>query len=184
MQPQPSHLRAATHPPPRPYAQRPVRQFTPLGMTLTRAFEKLRDAGLTVPLALRPLPHPIPLHFRSQALLTSSDSGAWYWALCDTPSCDTRLYRFRVGQLVWAKCDHQSPAYTFYTCSSSSSKFSVDWFRCWWYWLSYGILGYSRLRTWSNWHGYITFQQFSSDHFSFWLWSSSKSFFRFVESSF
>ncbi|RVW33563.1 hypothetical protein CK203_116150 [Vitis vinifera] len=76
MQPRPPHPRATTHPPPRPYAQRPVRQFTPLGMTLTRAFEKLRDAGLTVPLALRPLPHPIPLHFRSQALLTSSDSGA------------------------------------------------------------------------------------------------------------
>ncbi|RVW35588.1 hypothetical protein CK203_073790 [Vitis vinifera] len=40
-------------------------QFTPLGMTLTRAFEKLRDAGVIVPLAPRPLPHPIPPHFRS-----------------------------------------------------------------------------------------------------------------------
>ncbi|RVW48264.1 hypothetical protein CK203_069537 [Vitis vinifera] len=49
----------------RPYAQRPPRQFTPLGMTLTRAFEKLRDAGVIVPLAPRPLPHPIPPHFRS-----------------------------------------------------------------------------------------------------------------------
>ncbi|RVW58297.1 hypothetical protein CK203_057474 [Vitis vinifera] len=47
-----------------PYAQRPARQFTPLGMTLTRAFEKLRDAGVIVPLAPRPLPHPIPPHFR------------------------------------------------------------------------------------------------------------------------
>ncbi|RVW95509.1 hypothetical protein CK203_028729 [Vitis vinifera] len=65
MQPRPSHPRAATHPPPRPYAQRPARQFTPLGMTLTRAFEKLRDAGVIVPLAPRPLPHPIPPHFRS-----------------------------------------------------------------------------------------------------------------------
>ncbi|RVX01559.1 hypothetical protein CK203_017492 [Vitis vinifera] len=52
-------------PAPRPYAQRPARQFTPLGMTLTRAFEKLRDAGVIVPLAPRPLPHPIPPHFRS-----------------------------------------------------------------------------------------------------------------------
>ncbi|RVX08201.1 hypothetical protein CK203_017699 [Vitis vinifera] len=52
-------------PPPRPYAQRPPRQFTPLGMTLTRAFEKLKDAGVIVPLAPRPLPHPIPPHFRS-----------------------------------------------------------------------------------------------------------------------
>ncbi|XP_034693534.1 uncharacterized protein LOC117920231 [Vitis riparia] len=65
MQPRPSHPRATTHPPPRPYAQRAARQFTPLGMTLTRAFEKLRDAGVIVPLAPRPLPHPIPPHFRS-----------------------------------------------------------------------------------------------------------------------
>ncbi|KAJ9672970.1 hypothetical protein PVL29_026298 [Vitis rotundifolia] len=56
---------ATTHPPPRPYAQRPARQFTPLGMTLTRAFEKLRDAGLIVPLAPHPLPPSVPPHFRS-----------------------------------------------------------------------------------------------------------------------
>ncbi|KAL6316098.1 hypothetical protein AAG906_015614 [Vitis piasezkii] len=56
---------ATTHPPPRPYAQRPARQFTPLGMTLTRAFKKLRDAGLIVPFVPRPLPHPIPPHFHS-----------------------------------------------------------------------------------------------------------------------
>ncbi|RVW90935.1 hypothetical protein CK203_044187 [Vitis vinifera] len=65
MQPRPPHPRATTHLPPRPYAQRPVRQFTPLGMTLTRAFEKLRDGGLIVPLAPHPLPHPIPPHFCS-----------------------------------------------------------------------------------------------------------------------
>ena len=34
-------------------------------MTLTRAFEKLRDAGLNVPLAPRPLLHPISPHFHS-----------------------------------------------------------------------------------------------------------------------
>ncbi|KAL6344414.1 hypothetical protein AAG906_039670 [Vitis piasezkii] len=34
-------------------------------MTLTRAFEKLRDGGFIVPLAPCPLPHPIPPHFRS-----------------------------------------------------------------------------------------------------------------------
>ncbi|RVX14764.1 hypothetical protein CK203_012132 [Vitis vinifera] len=60
-----THPRATTHLLPRPYAQRPARQFTPLGMTLTRAFEKLRDAGVIIPLAPRPLPHPIPPHFRS-----------------------------------------------------------------------------------------------------------------------
>ncbi|RVX06440.1 hypothetical protein CK203_023531 [Vitis vinifera] len=46
MQPRLPHSKATTLSPPRPYAQRPARQFTPLGMTLTRAFEKLRDAGL------------------------------------------------------------------------------------------------------------------------------------------
>ncbi|KAL6323511.1 hypothetical protein AAG906_039088 [Vitis piasezkii] len=64
MQPRPPHPRATTPPPPRPYAQRFARQFTPLGKTLTKAFEKLRDAGVIVPLASRPLSHPIPPHFR------------------------------------------------------------------------------------------------------------------------
>ncbi|KAL6340506.1 hypothetical protein AAG906_006171 [Vitis piasezkii] len=41
-------------------------------MTLTRAFEKLRDAGVIVPLAPRPLPHPIPPHFRSHEPLHCS----------------------------------------------------------------------------------------------------------------
>nr|CAN68646.1 hypothetical protein VITISV_029687 [Vitis vinifera] len=43
--------------------ERLVRQYTPLGMTLTKAFENLKDAGLIVPLAPCPLPHPIPPHF-------------------------------------------------------------------------------------------------------------------------
>ncbi|RVW79054.1 hypothetical protein CK203_048163 [Vitis vinifera] len=64
MQPRPPHPRAATHPR-LDHMHRGPRQFTPLGMTLTRAFEKLRDAGVIVPLAPRPLPHPIPPHFRS-----------------------------------------------------------------------------------------------------------------------
>ena len=34
-------------------------------MTLTKAFEKLRDTGVIVHLALCPLLHPIPPHFRS-----------------------------------------------------------------------------------------------------------------------
>ncbi|RVW15512.1 hypothetical protein CK203_077664 [Vitis vinifera] len=58
------HIREPLPLPPRPYAQRPARQFTPLGMTLTRAFEKLRDAGMIVPLAPRLLLHLIPPHFR------------------------------------------------------------------------------------------------------------------------
>ncbi|RVW42035.1 hypothetical protein CK203_117565 [Vitis vinifera] len=64
MQPRPPHPRTTIPLPPRPYAQRPARQFTPLGMTLTRAFEKLRDASMIVPLAPRPLLHLIPPHFR------------------------------------------------------------------------------------------------------------------------
>ncbi|RVW86704.1 hypothetical protein CK203_039826 [Vitis vinifera] len=66
MQPRPSHPRTTTHPPPRPYAQRPMRQFTPLDMTLTRAFEKLRDAGLIVPLA----PPPLATSYSSSFLFT------------------------------------------------------------------------------------------------------------------
>ncbi|KAJ9680280.1 hypothetical protein PVL29_019559 [Vitis rotundifolia] len=65
MLPRLSPPRAIGSLPPMPYAQRPARQFTPLGMTLTRAFEKLRDAGLIVPLEPRPLPHSVPPHFRS-----------------------------------------------------------------------------------------------------------------------
>ncbi|RVW66026.1 hypothetical protein CK203_007420 [Vitis vinifera] len=97
MQPRPSHPRAATHPPPRPYAQRPARQFTPLGMTLTRAFEKLRDAGVIVPLAPRPLPHPIPPHFRYMSTACIIRFRGTILALFSTPSCDTGFDRFRGG---------------------------------------------------------------------------------------
>ena len=75
MQPRPPYPRATTHPPPRPYAQRPLRQFTPLGMTLTRAFEKLKDGGLIVHLAPRPLPH-----LRSSKMVVWSF--IWRHALC------------------------------------------------------------------------------------------------------
>ncbi|KAL6345147.1 hypothetical protein AAG906_013631 [Vitis piasezkii] len=97
MQPRPPHPRAATHPPPRPYAQRPARQFTPLGMTLTRAFEKLRDLGVIVHLVLRPLPHPIPPHFRSHEhrLYHRFEARS---ALFKTPSCDDLIDS---GWLTW-----------------------------------------------------------------------------------
>ena len=36
--------------------------------------------------------------------------------------------------------------------------------------------GIFRVRTWFSRHGYIVLQQFSSEHFSFWLWSSLESF--------
>ncbi|RVW12671.1 hypothetical protein CK203_116473 [Vitis vinifera] len=55
----------ATHPPSRPYAQRPVRQVYSIGMTLTRAFEKLKRCGIDCSFGATPLPHPIPPHFRS-----------------------------------------------------------------------------------------------------------------------
>ncbi|RVX02265.1 hypothetical protein CK203_028282 [Vitis vinifera] len=55
MQPRPPHPRTTIPLPPRPYAQRPARQFTPLGMTLTRAFEKLRDAGMICSFGTTPL---------------------------------------------------------------------------------------------------------------------------------
>ena len=63
MQPRLPHPRVTTPLPLRPYAQRPARQFTSLGMTLTKAFEKLKDTSVIVPLAPRPLPHPVPSNF-------------------------------------------------------------------------------------------------------------------------
>ena len=38
------------------YVQRPPRQFAQLGMPLSRAFQKLIEGGLLIPLASRPLP--------------------------------------------------------------------------------------------------------------------------------
>ncbi|KAL6340756.1 hypothetical protein AAG906_027911 [Vitis piasezkii] len=46
------------------YVQRPPRQFAQLGMPLSRAFQKLTEGGLLIPLASRPLPQPIPPRFR------------------------------------------------------------------------------------------------------------------------
>ncbi|RVW78333.1 hypothetical protein CK203_047741 [Vitis vinifera] len=43
---------------------RPPRQFAQLGMPLSRAFQKLTEGGLLIPLASRPLPQPIPPRFR------------------------------------------------------------------------------------------------------------------------
>ncbi|RVX11289.1 Gypsy retrotransposon integrase-like protein 1 [Vitis vinifera] len=46
------------------YVQRPPHQFAQLGMPLSRAFQKLTEGGLLIPLASRPLPQPIPPRFR------------------------------------------------------------------------------------------------------------------------
>ena len=126
MRPRPPHPRAITPPPPKPYVQRPVRQFTPLGMTLIRAFEKLKNAGLIVPLAPPPLPHHILPHFRSHEHYLYHQIQGHDIERCVTlhhavqDLIDSRLVNF------WAKCDHQSPAYAFYICSSPSSQSSVD----------------------------------------------------------
>ena len=63
MQPRLPHPRVTTPLPLKPYAQRPARQFTSLGMTLTKAFEKLRDTSVIVPLAPLPLPHSVHSNF-------------------------------------------------------------------------------------------------------------------------
>ena len=62
--PRPQYQRAFAPQQPRPPVQRPMRQFTPLGMTSVQAFEKLKVAGLITPLSPRPLPHPVPPHYR------------------------------------------------------------------------------------------------------------------------
>ncbi|KAL6318597.1 hypothetical protein AAG906_000675 [Vitis piasezkii] len=67
-------------------------------MTLTRAFEKLRDGGLIVPLAPCPLPHPIPPHFRShEHCLYHRVQGTT--ALFGTPTCDTDLIDLGLGSI-------------------------------------------------------------------------------------
>ena len=47
-----------------PPAQRQMRQFSQLGMPLSRAFQKLVDGGLLNALAPRPPPQPMPPQFR------------------------------------------------------------------------------------------------------------------------
>ena len=54
------HLQYRAPPPPRP-----ARQFTQLGMPLSRAFQRLVEGGLIVPLPPRPPPQPTPLGFRT-----------------------------------------------------------------------------------------------------------------------
>ena len=66
----------ATQAPQRPHVQyhqqyrappppRPARQFTQLGMPLSRAFQRLVEGGLIVPLPPRPPPQPTPPGFRT-----------------------------------------------------------------------------------------------------------------------
>ncbi|XP_010651422.1 uncharacterized protein LOC104879602 [Vitis vinifera] len=47
-----------------PPVQRPTRQFSQLGMPLSRAFQKLMEGGLLTQLAPRPVPQPVPPRFR------------------------------------------------------------------------------------------------------------------------
>ena len=54
------HLQYRAPPPPRP-----TRQFTQLGMPLSRAFQRLVEGGLIVPLPPRPPPQPTPPGFRT-----------------------------------------------------------------------------------------------------------------------
>ena len=64
LQPWPPYPRATTPPPLDHMHRGPARQFALLGMTLTRAFEKLKDTGVIVHLAPHPLPYPIPPYFQ------------------------------------------------------------------------------------------------------------------------
>eukprot|EP00261_Vitis_vinifera_P033576 XP_019074819.1 PREDICTED: uncharacterized protein LOC109122449 [Vitis vinifera] len=47
-----------------PLVQRPTRQFSQLGMPLSRAFQKLMEGGLLTQLAPRPVPQPVPPRFK------------------------------------------------------------------------------------------------------------------------
>ena len=59
MQTRPPYLKVTVPHIPKSYVPRPTRQFTSWGMALTRAFKKLQDVGLTIPLAPHPLTHLI-----------------------------------------------------------------------------------------------------------------------------
>ena len=101
MQPRLPHPRVTTPLPLKPYAQRPARQFTSLGMTLTKAFEKLRDTSVIVPLAPRPLPHPVPSNFHlHEHCLYHQIQGH------DTERCATLHHAIPDLTDFWAKCDH------------------------------------------------------------------------------
>ncbi|RVW24403.1 hypothetical protein CK203_093281 [Vitis vinifera] len=45
-------------------SSRSSRQFAQLGMPLSLAFQKLMEGGLLTPLAPKPVPQPVPPHFR------------------------------------------------------------------------------------------------------------------------
>ncbi|RVW91717.1 Retrovirus-related Pol polyprotein from transposon 17.6 [Vitis vinifera] len=69
--PQPVYATQTTQRPPAHYPQprappapRPMRQFSQLGMPLSRAFQKLMEGGLLTALAPRPPPQPLPPQFR------------------------------------------------------------------------------------------------------------------------
>ena len=69
--PHPIYVTQATHRPPThypqhraPHAQKQMRQFSQLGMPLSRAFQKLMEGGLLTALALRPPPQPMPPLFK------------------------------------------------------------------------------------------------------------------------
>ncbi|RVW23820.1 hypothetical protein CK203_098030 [Vitis vinifera] len=68
IQPQPPYLRAIVPQPPKLYVQRLVKEFTLLGMTLTSAFEKLRDAEALV--KLTQVHHFATIQFRALFSLT------------------------------------------------------------------------------------------------------------------
>ena len=157
MQLRPSHPRATTHPLPRPYAQRPARQFTPLSMTLTRAFEKLRDGGLIIPLAPRPLPHLIPPHFRSH------DHCLYHQIQGHDTECCSALHH-AIQDLIDSGLVNLvglsvTPPILYLRIIHMQFLLLLVFSRLIWMLmvlLAYGISGSFRLRTWLSWHGYIT----------------------------
>ncbi|RVW31888.1 hypothetical protein CK203_087158 [Vitis vinifera] len=183
MQPRPSHPRATTHPPPRPYAKRPARQFTPLGMTLTRAFEKLRDAGVIVPLAPRPLPHPIPPHFRShEHCLYHQIPGH------DTEHCSTLHHAIQdlidsglvdlAGPNVTT---NPLPAHSTHAVPPPPGLSRLIWMLR--VLMAYGVLGSSRMRTWVSRMG-TSLGSSSVKNISHFDYGHHQTHFHFVESSF
>ena len=167
MQPRPPHLRVTTLPPPKPYTQRPTGQFTPLGMTLTRAFEKLRNAGLIVPLALYPLLYPIPLYFRLHEHCSFHHTQGYATNYCSTLHnaiqnlIDSGLVNLSGPRVTTNPLPTHSTHAVLLPLSLQQIDLDVDDIDS--HMTFWDIPGEDLVHR----HGYIILQQFSSEHFSF-----------------
>ncbi|KAL6327381.1 hypothetical protein AAG906_019071 [Vitis piasezkii] len=153
VQPRPPHPRAATHPPP-DHMYRGREQFTP-------SSRRWSDCSF----GARPLPHPIPPHFRShEHCLYHQIPGH------DTERCSA-LHHAIQDLIDSGVVDLARPSVTTNPLPTHSTHAVPP---------PPGL----QLRTWFSRHGYITLQQFTSEHLFILIMVIIRVIFHFVESSF